>query len=99
MQGSWNGKGGLAALWIDPTNELSPATSDKDRVVRLVACQDGGTAHVETNKWMICRTPGHSDRSATARDRCGWRTCLGYPSGVQYLGGLPGLQEREENKR
>lgn len=99
VRGSWNGKGRLIALWVDPMNELSPATPGKDRVVGHVACQGRGTAHVETNKRTICRAPGHTDRSAAAGHRCGWRTYLGHSSGVQYLGGLPGLQEREENKR
>lgn len=50
VQGSWNGKGRLIDLWIDPMNELTPATPGKDRVVRHVACQGPGTAHVETNE-------------------------------------------------
>nr|XP_051691949.1 transmembrane protein 25 isoform X5 [Oryctolagus cuniculus] len=42
------------------------------------------------------RAPGHPGGSATAGHRRGWGACPGHPSGVQHLGGVPGLQERED---
>ncbi|XP_030892952.1 transmembrane protein 25 isoform X2 [Leptonychotes weddellii] len=44
------------------------------------------------------RASGHPSGSAAAGHRCGWRACPGHPGGVQHLGGLPGLQEREEDQ-
>ncbi|VFV31213.1 transmembrane protein 25-like [Lynx pardinus] len=45
------------------------------------------------------RAPGHPSGSAAAGHRCGGRACPGHTGGVQHLGGLPGLQEREEDQR
>lgn len=58
----------------------------------------GRGVYLEPNQGTTCRAPGHPGGGAAAGHRCGWRACPGYPGGVQHPGGLPGLQEREDQR-
>ncbi|XP_029812367.1 transmembrane protein 25 isoform X2 [Suricata suricatta] len=45
-----------------------------------------------------CGAPGRPRGGAAAGRRPGWGAGPGHATGVQHLGGLPGVQEREEDK-
>ncbi|XP_034521772.1 transmembrane protein 25 isoform X2 [Ailuropoda melanoleuca] len=54
--------------------------------------------HCQQLAQQSLRASGHPSGSATAGHCCGWRACPGHPGGFQHLGGLPGLQEREDDE-